>query len=246
MFLERMRSQNQSRPARHVNQACASALIACVLSAGLSGCSHAASEPRSPAPAAAPASAQVETRNATAWAFIDGIQLPVRLRIPFASEWQRRETASSLRLQHPLDKSTIVVRLWSASRLVTVEQCLGELALLEPEVALARRTWMSGPLASDTVGQNQDVVAAQGFEPGGDLHGVLRASVHAASNGQEVAGVVIAVAAGVGRCLALVANSSVGGVNAEREIANRLAWLVEGVSKSVALRTVQQRVEAKP
>ena len=170
----------------------------------------------------------------------------MRLRIPFASEWQRHETNTSLRLEHPLDKSRIVVRLWSASRLVSVDQCVGELALLEPDVAFARRTWMSGALASDVAGQNQDIVAAQRFEPGGDLHGVVRASVHATSSGQEVAGVVIAVAAGVGRCLAMVANSFVGGANAEREIADRIAWLVEGVTKSLALRTVQQRVGGKP
>jgi hypothetical protein len=246
MFLERMRSQNRSRPRRRVNGPCHCALIAIVLSAGLSGCSHAALESSSPPRAVAPASAQVEPRTPTAWAFVDGAQIPVRLRIPFASEWQRRETRTSLRLEHPIDGNRIVVRLWPASRLVTVDQCLDELALLEPDVALARRTWLSRPLASETVTQNQDVVVDQPFEPGSDLHGILRASVFAASQGREVTGAVIAVAAGVGRCIVLAAHCSVAGPNAEQKITDRLAWLVEGVTKSLVLRTVQQRAGEKP
>jgi hypothetical protein len=242
-----MRCQNQLCPAGCPKFASGFALVACiaaVVAATLSGCSHAASVPGTATPVAAPVSTAGQPRTASAWAFIDGTELPVRLRIPFAAEWQRRETKTSLRLEHPRDNSQIIVRLWLTARLVTVDRCASELALIEPEAALARQTPM--PSASDTEVSDLGEVVVEKFEPGGDFHGSVRAFVHAGDGVETTAGTVVAIAAGVGRCLALVASTSVVGANAEQQIADRLAWLVEGVTKSLSLRTVEGRVSGQP
>jgi hypothetical protein len=176
----------------------------------------------------------------------------VRLRLPFASEWQRRETKTSLRFEHSATQSQIVVRLWPASRLVTTEQCQSELALLEPDAALAQQLWErtaatpNGSPGADTNVEGGNVVIEKPFEPGRDFHGVARAAVHPTNGDAALHGIVIATAAGIGRCVALVATTLVAGTGAERELADRLAWIVEGATSSLAVRTVEARVKAGP
>ena len=87
------------------------------------------------------------------------------------------------------------------------------------------------------------LVARDRFEPGADFHGAIRAAVHSNSAGSETAGYVLAVAASLGRCLALLGTTTVAGAEGEAELAERLAWMVEGVTKSLRIHSVESRVD---
>lgn len=171
------------------------------------------------------------------------------MRLPFAKEWQRRESPTSLRLEHLVTQTKLVVRHWPTSRLVTVEQCQSELALLEPDAALAQRLWSRAAstdpnAAGDSVTQN--VVVEKSFEPGRDFRGMVRGGVRPSDSDTNTHGVVVAVAAGVGRCIALIADTIVTDTRAEVQLADRLAWIVEGVAPSLRLQTIEDRTTAKP
>lgn len=240
-----MRSQNQTgwaRNAAHVRAFARRCLEVGSLALGLSGCSHAALDARKPSAVEAAPPAESRARTPTDWAWIDGKELPLRMRLPFVPEWRRRETRTSLRLDHAGERCSLVVRFWPTSRLVTTDQCVAELGLIEPEVAIARRTWMSQDLTAHEDSSDGTPVVSQAFTPGDDYQGHLLATV-LAPDGGVLAGIVVAVAAGVGRCLAVTATTEAEGGNAEMLITDRLAWLVEGVAKSVTVRSVESRLE---
>lgn len=249
MFHERMCIQNRSALVAYRRNAQGFALLALAVGSllgALCGCSQAAMPPKSPDPAP-PAAIRMKAQAPSGWAFIEGAELPLRLRLPFASEWQRRETKTSLRLEHPATQSQMVVRLWPTSRLVTTEQCLGELALLEPDAALAQQSFMRLATTSSSPGdEDMNFVVSKPFEPGADFHGLTRAAVHPTTVDGATMGIAIAVAAGVGRCLALIATTTVAAPKGEQELADRLAWIVEGTTQSLTVRTVEGRVTSKP
>lgn len=250
MFLERMCSQICSifPPDCRNARAFGPIALAVALHAELLGCSghtnpavkSSNGAPTAPAPRA-------PTRAAAGWAYVESAELPLRLRLPFASEWQRHETPTSLRLEHPGEASKIVIRLWPSSRLVTAEHCFTELLLLAPEAARAQQLFAAEPTRNKPTSETAGLFVNQDFAPGADFRGWARGSLQPAGKEKKVVvGTVIAVAAGVGRCLALVATTEASGENAEQQLANRFAWMVEGAIQNLTVRTVESRVGETP
>jgi hypothetical protein len=127
--------------------------------------------------------------------------------------------------------------------------------MLDPEIIDAKQKarWHGDPslepLGSDRIARNDvplpdGLVVSDRFEPGGGFRGSMRANVRLASGGVTT-GTVVAVAVGVGRCLVLAADTRADGEDAERRVTDRLAWLVEGVAKSLVVRNAEQRISPR-
>jgi hypothetical protein len=143
-------------------------------------------------------------------------------------------------LEHPGESCEIAIRIWPTSRVVNVAQCFEQLALMDPH-AEAMRAHFTSPSRNDPEDGTSEHVTESTFEPGGDFHGRLVAGVSSA-NHSRVDGTVVGVAAGIGRCASLVASTSCSTGDAAARVAERLAWLVEGVARTVAVRSVEERV----
>lgn len=191
------------------------------------------------------------------WDSVEAAAVPVRLRLPSAPTWKRSETKTSMQLELTSERTRISIRLWSSAKLTNVDQCYAELSLLEPELAklqqlvpgiLEAEELPPAPEATGVVAheprapqQDEPTIVAQSFDPNADFHGRLRARA-AWSKPDEVTGGVVAVAAGIRRCLAFVASTSSGGPQAAAQVGDRLAWIVDGVAKSVRIRTPEDRL----
>jgi len=227
-----------------------SALVLGTLLAVLCGCSPAAPK-RSSSMQAPPSKPTVPTESAsTGWAWLEATQVPLRIRLPYGAEWQRRETKTSMHLEHGATHTRLVVRLWPASRQVTADQCLGELRLLDLDADSAALTWHLAArhrATSDATAPGEfdpNIVAEKSFAPGVGFDGFLCAGVIPTKGQAMLQGTVLGVSASVGHCVALVATTSVDTSDSEQQLAARLAWIVEGTAPSIALRTVESRVNA--
>src|SRR5512145_815808 len=157
------------------------------------------------------------------WLTVDGATIPVRVRLPWGSKWDRSDTKSSLRLALPSKQTEISIRLWPSAKLTNVDQCYSELRLQEPALATLQQllpavftgVLPAPPLEAPRIELSEKVgpeprerpLLVQAFEPEADFHGQLRVLV-GLTNPEEVTGGVVAVAAGIRRCLALVASTS--------------------------------------
>ncbi|HMA94098.1 MAG TPA: hypothetical protein VKP30_15510, partial [Polyangiaceae bacterium] len=193
------------------------------------------------------------------WATVDAATIPVRVRLPWGSKWERSDTKSSLQLALPSEQIHISIRLWPSAKLTNVDQCYSELRLQEPALATLQQllpavftgVQPAPPLEAPRVELSEKVgpeprespLLVQAFEPEADFHGQLRVLV-GLTRTEEVTGGVVAVAAGIRRCLALVASTSSTGTQASAQVGDRLAWIVDGVAKSLRIRTPEDRLLA--
>lgn len=185
------------------------------------------------------------------WEYIDARELPVRLRIPFASEWRRRETKTSLRLDLPREQVQVLVRFWQTSRLASEEQCLTELSLVEPAFAATRDrakalSCCSERSVANSAADPSGTVATQTFDPSSNFHGHLRAEVASATAGDALRASVVGIATNSGRCLVFVATTDAKGPTAQQQLGERLEWIVDGMAKSLSVRTSDGRVQKPP
>lgn len=177
------------------------------------------------------------------WDDINGAELPVRLRIPFASEWRHAETRTALRLEHPRERVRIVVRLWPASRLVSEHECLAQLGLLDPEFARTKaKTQAQGV---DPEAELKAAVVSTPFDPAPDFRGHLQTQVASASADGPPRATVVAVAAASGRCLAFVAAAAGSEPSTAEDLGERLAW-IENIAASLSVRSSEERIEKAP
>ncbi|HEV8244500.1 MAG TPA: hypothetical protein VGP93_01900 [Polyangiaceae bacterium] len=149
----------------------------------------------------------------------------LRLRVPDRPAWRVVNSGTWSLLIHDRTHSSLLLKLWSAPRLVRKEECaamarLGrrDLALLEEEELVERRPF-SAPAGFDAelrVGVR---------EAGGELHGFA-----------QVFG------AGIGRCYVAAFETVARGPVREKEIGRRLGLFVEAVLASVEVRNIEQRV----
>jgi hypothetical protein len=149
----------------------------------------------------------------------------MKLALPEARTWfvaSDARAGGSWELRHEPTGTSLSVRRWRASRLPQVEQCQREL-----------RQRAAGLFESDEtnlVGE-RTVRAPVGFS----THITLLALP---GQGQHVRGQVVAVGAGVGECVAAVANTECG---SEVELAERLRLLDVAVAH-LRLTAVEDRV----
>src|SRR5512147_1512941 len=119
-----------------------------------------------------------------------------------------------------------------------MDQCRSELILVEPEAKFALQT-LGSPTPPSSSTPTPNSVVTQAFEPGADLHGMIQASLRLPGSGSSrdvsLTGDVLGIAAGLGRCLALIAHTAGSDTN-ERELADRLAMLMDGMAKSLVVR----------
>lgn len=151
----------------------------------------------------------------------------MKLALPEARTWfvaseARAGAAGSWELRHEPTGTSLSVRRWRASRLPQVEQCQRELR--------QRTAGLSESNETNLVGE-RTVRAPLGFS----THITLLALPGQA---QHVRGQVIAVGAGVGECVAAVANTECG---SEVELAERLRLLDVAVAH-LRLTAVEDRV----
>ncbi|HEY5958782.1 MAG TPA: hypothetical protein VIV60_19610 [Polyangiaceae bacterium] len=164
--------------------------------------------------------------------------MPIRLRLPFASEWKRQDLGNTLRLEHDGEDCQLAVRIWPTARITTVQQCRDELRLIAPLPPAAQ---ILEPPTADA--PQSGVIAREAFEPGSDFHGWLVAATANSPSSARIRGDVVGVAAGIGRCVAVVAETSSEAAGGEQRVAERLAWLVEGVAKSITVLSVARRID---
>lgn len=152
----------------------------------------------------------------------------LKLALPEAKAWLPASgpagSSASLELRHEPTSTSLVVRRWRASRLPRVDACEAELRARTADLALA---------------DESNLVARRDVRvPAGFLTRITLVALPAAAT--RVAGQAVAVGAGVGECLALVAHTECAG---EAELAERLR-LLDVALAHVRLTQVEDRVPA--
>jgi hypothetical protein len=152
----------------------------------------------------------------------------LKLALPEAKAWLaasgRPATSASFELRHEPTATSLSVKRWRASRLPRVDACEAELRARSAGLAVADE---------NNLVARRDVRVPEGF--------VTRITLVALpGESTRVAGQAIAVGAGVGECLALVAHTECAG---EAELAERLRLLDVALSH-VRLTLVEDRVPA--
>jgi hypothetical protein len=173
-----------------------------------------------------PAPVEASTLGDRGWGVVRAPALGLKLPLPEAASWAapagHPPTSSSFELLHAPTETSLVVRRWRASRLPRVEACDAELR--------ARSAGLSVVDPSNLVMQ-REVRVPRGF--------ITRITLVALpGRGSRVQGQAVAVGAGVGECLALVARTECAG---EAELAERLRVLDVALSH-VRLTEVEDRV----
>lgn len=257
MFYVHRGSQNQRGPRwwwSSVGDWSPGAVVLPALLLAWTGCSPATRAPAASSTAhdnsaQAGSEPRARARN-TEWTSIDAVELPVSLKIPFAAEWRRLESRSSLRLDHAREQVQVVVRLWQTSRLASEGQCLTELGLVEPAFGIGRdRTKaQSGNSEESAVSAAADsgTVVTQAFEPSPSFRGHLHAEIAMAIGHDTLQATVLGVATSSGRCLVFAATTEAAGSSARQRLGERLEWIIDGMAKSVSLRTSDARVKKAP
>jgi hypothetical protein len=183
-----------------------------------------------PAPAPAPRAAlasepRLEDRN---WGVLRSKTLGLKLALPEARNWLAPESAESSHgfweLRHEPTGSTLGVRRWRSARLPQPELC---------EVELRQR--VAGVPSFD---ETNLVATRQVRVPVGFVTKLTLLSLPGAS--ARLRGLVVAVGAGVGECLAAIASTECAG---EEELAERLR-LFDAALGHLRLSQIEDRVPA--
>lgn len=181
---------------------------ASILLASLGSCSCAAHPGATSKPRPRPTAERAEPRlHDGGWGILGSRSLGLKLALPDADGWleprARPAPGASWELRHAATGSTLSLRRWRASRLPRIDACEAQLRDRVP--GLAR------PDEVNLVAQ-RDLRLPAGF--------LTRVSLVAVGgNAARLQGQVVAVGAGVGECLAVVARTE---CTSETELAERL------------------------
>lgn len=194
-----------------------------------SGCAAPPAQPTAlPVTSARPAPVEASTLQDRDWGVARAPTLGLKLALPEAKSWLPTGTAPTsggVDWRHEPTSTTLSVRRWRASRLPRVEACEADLRARTADLAVVDETSLVA---------RREVRVPQGF-----LTRITLVALPGTST--RVAGQAIAVGAGVGECLALVARTECAG---ETELAERLRLLDVALSH-VRLAQVEDRVPAK-
>jgi len=192
------------------------------------GCGKApvARAPEPPAPGPSPAS----EFSSSSWETLALSEQPVELALPAAGGWQQTRSGSFGVLHDARSRSTLVIRVWRAARLVHPAECEAEARLARPSLAV---------VDPSTLIEERELGAPTGF------HGVLRVAAMPAEVG-EVKGVVVAVGAAVGRCVIATFETRSDGKHAAETVADRLSAIVAGTFDTLRIVEVEERVLNTP
>ena len=199
-----------------------------VLGALLTACST------PPAPAAPPASAPGPSAVTAAqpdfdhdWGIRTLAPVPARVELPDARSWHAHVSGSFTVLEHGPTRSTLVLRVSRAARLVRPEACEREARLVRPSLP-----------ASDA----SSIVERQSLEapPGFDTRLVVGVEPRA---GGSVHGFALAVGAATGRCYVASFETESAGAGAPGTVADRLAAVVSGVFGTLHVSVAEERVQ---
>lgn len=191
------------------------------------GCAPPPAARTTPAPTSVrPAPVESSTLQDRGWGVVRSPALGLKLALPEAKSWLpvagRPATSASAELRHEPTSTSLVIRRWRASRLPRVEACEAELRARSADLAVVDET--------NLVSQ-REVRVPRGF--------VTRITLMALpGTSTRVAGQALAVGAGVGECLALVARTECSG---EAELAERLR-LLDVALAHVRVTEVEERV----
>lgn len=163
-----------------------------------------------------------------AWGVVRSPELGVKLALPEARSWlplSGRPTPGAWELRHEPTGSTLSVRRWRASRLPRVDACETELRERFPGVLAADETNLVA---------RRDVRIPEGF--------VTRITLLAVpGKTTRISGQVLAVGAGVGECLAVVARTDCA---SEAELAERLR-LLDAAASHLRLMHIEDRIPTR-
>lgn len=153
-------------------------------------------------------------------------RVPARVELPDARSWHAHASGSFTVLDHASTRSTLVLRVSRAARLVRPEQCEAEARLLRPSLP-----------ASDAA----SIVERRPLEapPGFDTRLVVGVEPRA---GGSVYGFALAVGAATGRCYVASFETESAGAGAPDAVADRLAVVVSGVLGTLHVSTAEERV----
>ncbi|MGC4063226.1 MAG: hypothetical protein QM784_00960 [Polyangiaceae bacterium] len=172
---------------------------------------------------------------------LEHLTLPVEMAVPSPSAWQRQPQRDTLRLIHAATETVVELRYWTTQRLATSRSCEDELTLRSGEFERRRKRYLES-----------DAVTTRAFAPASDHVGELTAKVagnltaattttrNAVANGATTAW-VHGVAVGLGHCLTFDAETTVHEAAGERELAKRVAVLVDVIAASIRLQRVEDR-----
>ncbi len=199
---------------------------ACVLW-GCAGNAGPAPAVAAPQPPPAPDAVTLQDRG---WGVLHSKPLGLKLPLPEAHSWleptRHAPEGASWELRHEPTGSTLSVRRWRASRLPRVDSCETELRERTADLATADET--------NLVAQ-REVRIPDGF--------VTRITLVALpGKGTRLRGQVLAIGAGIGECLAVVARTECA---TEPELAERLR-LLDLALGHLRLARIEDRVPAPP
>jgi hypothetical protein len=166
------------------------------------------------------------------------------MSVPSPPVWQHRSQRDSLRLTHSSTATVIELRYWTAQRLATATTCEDDLALRSGEFDRRRRRYLES-----------ETLTRRPWTPGASDVGELTARVvrnrddtaktkHTDVNHGAMAAWVHGVAVGLGHCIAFDAETVVSDAKGERELAKRVAVLLDDVAASIRMRQVEDRGDA--
>jgi hypothetical protein len=209
-------------PSRTLTMGNARVLLGGVIAA----CSSPTPEPASPPRAAPVRAAPAEARFDHDWGVRMLARVPVSVELPDARSWHAHASGSFTVLEHGPTRSTLVLRVSRAARLVRPEQCEAEARLLRPSLP-----------ASDasSILERRPLEAPPGF----DTRLVVGVEPRA---GGSVRGFALAVGAATGRCYVASFETESAGAGAPGAVADRLAVVVSGVLGTLHVPTAEERV----
>lgn len=168
-----------------------------------------------------------------------GKSIPLALNVPQLAAWQRSDRKNALSLHHPRSSTTMTVRFWSASRLVTPEQCTEQWLLLDPDA----KSQLDATRAIEPV-------IKLPFSPGENHVGRLWSKVRRSREGQLL-GWVHGVSAGLGHCISFDATTTIpapasasppsAAASGETLLGERLNLLVHDVAETLTLQAIDAR-----
>jgi hypothetical protein len=194
----------------------------------IGGCAASAPAPAPaapPPPAPKPEATRLEDRG---WGVLRSQAQGLKLALPEARSWLEPQGPAAegkgWELRHEPTGSTLSVRRWRASRLPRLDACEAELRERTPDLASADETNLIA---------RHEVQVPEGF--------VTRITLLALPGaGTQLRGQVLAVGAGIGECLAVVARTE---CSTELELAERLR-LLDVALGHLRLTRIEDRVPA--
>ncbi len=177
-------------------------------------------------PPAAPRAAAASL-PAARWETLTLPSLGLALPLPDGPGWASREDSTlGFRALHAATGAELRARSWPEQRSVTPEACL----------ARARLAWPDLPAPGDPgLLDDRPLRAPEGYR------GQVLVNVARRPDG-ALEGRLVAVGAGVGRCLALSFRTWAQGAGAERVVAESLAVIAEGTVDRLSIVSIEDRV----